>query len=124
MRLVTSLLLAVVALFAIEAFAGNGNAPPQPAGGNFKAEDTNAPGDKATATVEVTESGAGALTVTKIKVNGVRVDSDDYTITDNGSSTPDVTFDVDVQPAAGDTVEIFGSTAGGSGTYTGSLSWS
>ena len=95
----------------------------QPAGGAFTAEDTDAPGDKTTATVEVDEEGAGALHVNKVEVNGVKVDSDDYTIDDNGSSSPDVTF-TGITVNQGDEVKITGSTEGGSGTYEGSITWS
>ena len=72
--------------------------------------------------MSVSEPGAGALNVTKVTVGGQTLVKDqDYTVTDNGSSTPDITFTP--APAANAQVCVYGTTAGGEGTYSATVDW-
>lgn len=121
MLLLLKTLLASVFLIVISTLALGGHA--YASGGTFTATST-APGSDGTCEVEVTTSGAGALTITTVSVGGVvQTAGTEYVIIDNGSSTPEVHWLPGHEPAKGAAVNISGTTAGGSGNYTGKVNW-
>jgi len=82
-----------------------------------------APGGDNSCNVSVAASGAGALTVAEIKIDGVVLDSSHYTVTNNGSSTPDIVFHTGYVPAKDAVVLVTGTTAGGDGEYRAKITW-
>ena len=81
-----------------------------------------APGGDNTVSAICKTSGSGALTITRVKKNGtILKEGTDYTISNNGSSSPDITF-LDAVPE-GTTIQVDGTAAGSGGPYTGQLDW-
>jgi len=101
-----------------------GGPPPQPSGGgNISACSTAAPGGDPS--VKISGRNVGAITVTSVTINGFVVDPSKYTVTNDGSSSPEVTFHAPDPgaPAIGATVCVYGTTTQGDSEVTGTLKW-
>ena len=122
----TVLLLATaVALALLSTLAhGQGAPPPHPFGGGNITACGDAPGSDPSVEVSA-RSNVGAITVTSVTINGQVVDPSKYTVTNNGSSSPEVTFHAPDPgaPAAGDNVCVYGTTTQGDSEVTGKLKW-
>jgi len=113
--------LAVLICLCAVVSLGHSRPSPVPGGSTFTAKHDNAPGGDKTFEVKVDTGSPGALTPTTVKVNGVSVP---FTWTPpEGATTIKITI-TGTAPAAGDDVEVTGSTAGGNGNdYEGTISW-
>lgn len=77
--------------------------------------------------VEIKKNGGnpGGITVTSVTINGQVVDSDNYTVNDQDSSSPEVVFHSPDPgpPAEGAEICVYGTTNSGDKEFEGKLDW-
>lgn len=115
----------LVALTLLSTFAyPQGGPPPQPSGGGNITACGDAPGSDPSVEISA-RSNVGGITITSVTINGQTIDSSKYSVTNNGSSSPEVTFHAPDPgaPGQGDKVCVYGTTTQGNSEVTGKLTW-
>lgn len=95
---------------------------PSPGGGNFSNACGEAPGGDPSCEIDWGGGGVGNpgnLTITEVRVNGRAVDSSNYTIFDDGTSSPEIVFHTGYTPEDGDEVCFDGVTTSGDQEWPG-----